>query len=363
MPVPPVQSVSSSTNLSSTGVKKEWSDLTPEERINKSLDIGFKFGVAPLSIASSGLSVLNFFLSNVFKSESESLDKINSFINKVAYFLTGVHGSIGNAFRKDTFGSIGYSLVSLSSIIGNDENMYLLKGFGSALDQMPAMMEDMAFNPKIKSRYELKDGHEKGVFNEYKGYVDSTKKTLASIGVVCSDVYHDLKEKSKKGFFTALKEIFYGGERTAEKNLVVSAIGILTGAIFGTFLGFNNFVQKIGASIRDIFGIHADIALWDKGDSKAENGQATAVGNIKYKLSGAFYLIASAMDLVYRWTGLSKLNMAAVGIDALGFSFMTWASSEDNKAAMNNKNGKHAEPAEQETRQPTPAPSPVVATA
>lgn len=323
-----VGNVVQSLNKLLTGSDKSWKDLTCDQKRQFALDLTFNGLVIPFSALSTLSSVFNFLRSNFFKSESEFLDKASERLNKLAYFINGIYGGLDNGFKKNLVGSLGYSLVSLSSILGNKENMYLLKGFGSALDQIPSTNEDLAYNPKIKNQYNLKDENETQ-FTQYTDFGDSVKKTFNGMKVVLSDICEEVKkEKASKGFLKALYEVFVKGKRRAEKNLVVSSIGIFSGSFLGTFLG----LRKTGSSIRDIFGAHADIALAFKGDSVNKLGNSTG-SNAKYKACGILYVIGSFLDLIYRWFGTSKLELAAVGVDNAGFMFMNWANRIDNRAS------------------------------
>ena len=301
-----------------------------KKRADKYLDLIFKCLVIPASFVSAFSSISTFLLTNFFNKENEYLDKIAEHSNKLSYFLSGIYGGLENSYHNNTPGTLGYGFVSLSSIFGTKENMYMLKGPGSAFDQLPAMLEDVAYNPEIIKKYKLEKDKEKD-FNKYPTFRDSFGKLLFATQVVCKDIVRELKENMPKGFFTALKKVFIKGERVAEKHLTVTSLGILS----GVFLALVPGLYKIGRSIRDISGAYADAALFAKGFSKAEDGKATGVGNMKYMLCGALYMLGSFSDFIYNWTGLNKLELAAVGFDNAGMLFMTWANATDNKASRN----------------------------
>lgn len=342
----PVRAIKSTTNGSAAAGRKSWSELVPQEKIDRALDQGFKYLVAPVSAISAISSVWSFISANLLKNENEFLGTVSSWFNKLAYFINGIYGGIGNSFSKNWPGALGYSLVSLASIIGDEDNMYLLKGPGSALDQMPATLADVCTNPEIKKIYGLEDGKEK-TFNEFEG-LNSIGRTFTAVRVVCQDVIREFNEKKSKGFLKAISEIFITDEkRRAERNLVLSSLGLLTGA----FIGLGTKFKRLGSSIRDIAGGYADLALLSK-------------KNVLYKLSGVGYTFGSLLDLIYRWVNIPKLNLAAVGLDNAGFCFMNLANLLDNKKvrnqepqATNNTNANTSQPGSGEPPKLHPLPS------
>ncbi len=325
-----------------TGIQKKESDDSASKS-EKLLKYACNYVAVPLSLVSSVSSVANFALANFFGSENEIVDKTATLSNRFSYFVNGLYGSTESAVTKNTVGTAGFGLVSLASIIGNRDNMYFLKGPGSALDQLPAMLEDVAYNPEVMKRYNLKPGKEKE-FNEYKSFWDSFEKTIFSSWVVCKDIVRDIKKRaSKDGILNAVKEVFVTDKRRSERNLVVSTLGILSGVFLGSF----EKLFTLGASLRDIFGIHADLAVYSKGYSYADNNKSpvgeqgkksTGLGNLMYKYSGALYTVGSFLDLIYRWTGMNKLETLAVGMDNAGFLFMNLGLAKDSEAAREREN-------------------------
>lgn len=315
---------------------KKWSELDEKGKRRIVLDKGFSWAVRPFCIISTISSVLSCILANFFDNDSEYLEKTAEYSNRFAYFLNGLYGAIENFFNNCAPGTTGFGLVSLASVIGNKENMYLLKGWGTVLDQIPAANDDVARNPEILKQYNLQDEENNG-FTAYTNFLDSIKKTWDGTKVVFSDIYKESKEKLLNGKFIDFLKIFITDkQRRSEKNLIVSSFGVLIGVSIAFFTG----LRRIGASIRDIEGIHADLGLFGKKD-------------LWYKACGGFYTIGSAMDLVYRWTNIPKLELAAVGVDNLGFLLMTWANKnkiKDDEKKNGNKNGNH-------TTQPPPEPA------
>ena len=312
-----------------TGCSKQWDELSQEEKTKAALNTSFKTIVAPLSFLSGLTSIASFIYTNFLKREIDWLDKSAEIVNRLTYFIGGLYGGVGGGIDKDLPGALGYSFVALSSIIGTKENMYFLKGPGSALDQLPAMMKDIGHNPEILKKYPdyTNFADPASEFYKYSGFWESVKKTFVSSGVVLKDIFKELKEKS-------FKDVFITSKRAAEKSLLLSSVGILSGVVIGMF----GKLRKIGASIRDIFGAHADIALLLKHFSKDDQGKTTGAGNKSYALSGLFYSIGSVLDFVYRWTEIPKLELAAVGFDNLGLCFMNMGRSSDSPNGNGKKN-------------------------
>lgn len=305
-------------SLSTAATRKNWTDLNSAEKMERGLDLSFKSVIAPVSIISTTSSVASFLMTNFFKNENWFVDKVASLSNRVSYFCNGIYSGINNAYSNNALGSLGYFIVSLASVIGTEENMYLLKGPGSALDQIPSMLSAVKTNPRIKEWCNKRGDKD---FYKLPSMWNSIEKTFVATGIVCSDVVRELKKKIPNGFFKAIWEIFgQDKDRKAEKNLVLSSLGLLTGAGVGLGTGF----KRLGASIRDISGGYADVALFGH-------------KNISYKFCGVFYGLASVLDLVYRWTGIEKLNIAAVGLDNAGFCLMSYANADDNRKTRESK--------------------------
>lgn len=300
---------------------------TESRNIDAWLANSFKFFLAPLSIASCVTS-----LATYAKGENAGfLETASKWINKAAYFFNGIYGAVSSSSKNNLVGAAGYGIVALAPILGNEDTMYLFKGPGSALDQAPAMLDDLRHNPKIKQMYNIPDGQEEQ-FNTYSDMLDNLTKTAAGTKVTFTDIYNEFMEKKSKGVLNAAWDIFVKDERKAEKNLLVSTVGILAGCAIG--IPFEKF-RTLGSVIRDIFGFHADLALVAKFKSIAKNAKEKTSNNL-YGFSGVFYTLGSAVDLVYRLFKTSKLNIAAVGLDNAGFVFMNganWWSSKKEKPA------------------------------
>src|SRR3990167_7206053 len=137
---------------------KSWNDLTGEEKYYKASDVSFNWMIAPLCLASVAFSSLSCVLANFFKEENKGVDKTANLFNQLAYIFNGFHGGVDGAWHNNTPGFIGCNLVSLAGIFGNEENRYQLKAPGSATDQLPAMLDAVATNPRVKAHYKLPDG-------------------------------------------------------------------------------------------------------------------------------------------------------------------------------------------------------------
>lgn len=312
-------------NKGSNGSGGQDHEPTLLEAVNKNrekiLASFFNYIVTPVAFASMFTS-----LGAYFKKDSDLLEKASGALNRIGYFVNGLYGSVNGAFTKDLVGTVGYGIVSLASIVGNSENLYYLKGPGSATDQLPAVNEDAAYYNEIKKEYKLKDGKEED-FKIYTKYSDSVKKTFDVIKAVCSGIISDFKKKKSEGFFKAIWDIFAKDkEKRAGRNIVVSSIGMY----LGSFLGLFPKLRTAGKVIRDIFGAHADLGLFAKGTAVNKAGDKVG-SNLKYMLSGVLYELGSLTDLVYRLTNMDKLNHVAVGFDNAGFWFMNWAYGSDNK--------------------------------
>lgn len=308
----------------SNGGERPTSSLATEKAIKekgkKVLSLIFNYLVTPISFASAFTSLGAF-----FRKDSDFLEKASSILNKLGYFINGFHGSFKGALTNDLTGTVGYGLVSLASIIGNSENMYYLKGWGSATDQLPAVNEDIAYHDEIKKSYGLKDGEEEN-FKKYTSFWDNVKKTCSGVKVVCSDIFEEFNKKKREGVFKALWDIFVKDKRRAERNIVASSFGMY----FGSFLGIFPKVRTVGQVIRDIFGAHADLGLFAKGSGMNKAGNKVG-SNLKYMICGVLYELGSLTDLVYRLTKMDRLHHVAVGLDNAGFWFMNWAYGSDRE--------------------------------
>ena len=313
--------------------KKQDKKLSPSLTLNPNrqkletvLSRSYKFLIAPLCGLSFLSSIASFVSANFLDGENEFLDKASKLTNKGAYFFNGAYSSLDNVLSNNIVGTIGYSLVSVASILGDHENMYQLKGPGSALDQLPALNDCTANNKKIMEKYPGDPEY----FNVYKNFKDSVNKTYDSFKVVCSDVCDEYKSKLSKGenMLKATSEIFITTKRYAERHLVISTLAILTGFFTRSVLGF----KKLGATIRDIFGMDADTGILATAFSPSVEGQSTA-SRTKYGFAGGGYLGGGFVDLLYRWAEIPKADLLAVGLDNLGFGFMVSANADSNKRA------------------------------
>ena len=295
---------------------------------NKSLDKSLKFLknyiTTPVCTLSAVSGALSYFLPNHFDSESELTETIATYSSKFALLTNAVYGGIENLYNKEASGTVGYVADFLVSLISSPENMYTLRGIGSALDQLPLFNQKIGKHKEIQNIYNP-DKNNNFDFVKYNGFSDSTESTVTGIKVVASDFVNDFKEKYKnKGLLQALVTPF----QKAEKNLLISSIGIMTGVVSSLIPGINLF----GATVRDVFGIHADLAVIHGGVSQLKEQKK---GGLQYVISGAFYILGSALDLIYRWTEKQNMNLFAIGTDRLGAFFMALANGIQNDQTRN----------------------------
>ena len=288
----------------SNSVPKPQSKLS-ENQINVLNNIR-KYLVTPFAFGTTALGLLSFALSNIFKNQNEFVDKIANYVSKGAVYATSLFMSINRAWSKDTFGTLAFSSDFVTAALASEDDLYQWKGFGSGLDHSPLILGELAHNSNFLKQY----GYKNGEFSNYKGFPDSAKKMLQGFQFVFSDIFREFKENS---LGKAFMNCFVSGKTNAEKNLLVSEVGIIVGAFMGTILGF----KKSGATLRDGFGVYADLAYIAKGLSNV-SGQKQKESKKYYTKSGVEYTIGSMLDLIYRWTGMNGLNYLALGIDRLG---------------------------------------------
>ena len=290
-------------------------NVITSKQFEKTLSYTSKFLVGPTAILSGVFGVLSFIKASILNNQSEFIDKLAMLSSKAALFSAAIFGGLQTAKKKDLFGTLGYVSDFMVSLFAKGEKFYLWKGWGSALDHSPAFLQDVANNPNIMQEYDASGK----TFAPFSGFGDSAVKVLHSSGVVLKDVTRDLFDSQKGNLFERTYRAFIGRtrqekNRTAERNLLLSSLGIISGSFLGTVLPF----EKIGATIRDLFGIYADLAICDKADSKKQDGKESGDGNKYYGTSGIFYTLGSVLDLIFRWTRLDNMHLLALGMDRIG---------------------------------------------
>lgn len=275
------------------------SNLTPQQE--KTLNNLEKYLVTPVTYFTGISSAASFILTHVLKSQNELADKISTWGNKAAVYATAIFSTLNRFWMKDSFGTTAFGTDFITAAIASGEDLYQWKGFGSGLDHSPLILGEVHSNPKI--------GIKKDEFLAYKSFGDSAKKMFLAVKVIVGDIINEFKTKKP---LDAFMNCFITGERNAEKNLLMSGAGIIGGAFLGTILGF----KKLGATLRDSFGVYADLAYLAKGQSKVSGKPKES--NKYYTLSGIEYTIGSVLDLIYRWTGIENLNHVALSVDRLG---------------------------------------------
>ena len=274
--------------------------------------------VAPVCGFSALTGTASYLLPNYFNSENESVYKAAFWSAKAAILTNAAFGGFENFCNKNTFGTIGYVSDFVTSLIANEKNMYTLRGIGSALDQIPGLLEVLAKHPKIQKKYGLTD-ETKSKFTKYKKFGECSEKTFEGIKIVLSDLVSDFQNIYKeKGLIPALITPF----TKAEKNLLISSAGILSGVIVAFVPGLFEW----GAKIRDAFGLQADFAVIHKACADKQRKSF-----FPYLLSGIFYTIGTSLDFIFRWTEKTNLNLAAIGSDRLGAFLMALGNAMDNR--------------------------------
>jgi len=174
---------------------------------------------------------------------------------------------------------------------------------------------DVVHNSKVKEKYD----NAKNPFFPLNSFADSAVKSWDVGKIIVGDVFESLLDKKNGSILKRIHKTFIGEtqeekNRTAERNLLLSSIGTLSGTIIGTLLPF----ERMGATIRDVFGVYADLAVYDKADSENAEGKNTGAGNKYFGVSGIFYTLGSVLDLIFRWTRMTNLNLLALGLDRIG---------------------------------------------
>ncbi|MBI3591815.1 MAG: hypothetical protein HY094_10610 [Candidatus Melainabacteria bacterium] len=290
-----------------------------QEKILNALE---KFFVTPVSYATAGLGVLSFLKTNLFKNDNEFLDKVATYASKAAVYAVSIFSSLNRAWDKDSFGTLAFTTDFVTTAIASEEDLYQWKGFGSGLDHSPLILGEVFSNEKIKNKF---GEQSKEQFMTHKGFRDSAWKMLYASNVIIGDVINEFKTN---GLGKAFMNCFINGERNAEKNLLLSGIGIIGGAFMSTIMGF----KKIGSTMRDLFGVYADLAYIAKGKSEVSDGKKRNDKVHKYYLrSGIEYTVGSLLDLIFRWTGVKNLDLLALGINRLGARDGALGILEENK--------------------------------
>ncbi len=283
----------------------------------------------PSSIAAAASGVVSFALPNLFKTENETVDLVADYANKLAIFTNAIYGAVENSYSKNFIGTLGYSCDLISSIVAPAEELYIYRGFGSALDQWPGFLELLNGHKKVLAKFNP-SGNPDYVFSKYEGFWDSFKKFIFGAGIVLHETYKDAIEAFKtKGLIAGVINPF----QRAEKNLIVSGMGLFAGAFMAVFLGF----KKSGGLVRDFFGGYSDLAVLHKG--MQSKGKESDAGDFKYVLGSIFYTAGTILDVIYRVFEVNNMHVLALGVDRLGSLFLAWGNASDNQKIRNNANG------------------------
>ena len=240
------------------------------------------------------------------------------------------------AENKDTFGTAAFVMDFLAPLIATGEDLYQWKGWGSGTDHSIPISSEIKTNAKIQKQYNSAIISANGSV-KFKGFLDSAKTLLSGVKAISGDITDEFKKNSfGKAFMNCFINANKNGNRTAEKNLLISGLGTLGGAFIGTILKF----KLVGATIRDVFGFYADLAYIDKGRSKVA-GELDEKAKKEYFAGGVYYAIGSILDLIYRWTGIEGLNLCALGIDRLGHTRVVKGVARDVDSS-GNSDGNHS---------------------
>ena len=258
-------------------------------------------------------------------SDVEWAKGLSFFSAKGAIWVNAGFGTVENFVSGDIVGTAGYISDFVTTTIANQTNMYTLRALGTALDQWCLAMKLLAKHPEMKKKFNPKN-KSKYDFNKYSGFADSGKKSFEGVKVILSDIVNDFRKLSKKkGFIGGVASIF----GRAEKNILVSSFGCLTSLGISLIPGFN----KIGSEMRDVFGIHADLAVGHSGLAGKKG-----LGKVLTLLSSGVYLAGTSTDLLYRVSEQENLNLFAVGLDRFGAFFLSAANAVINRESRNGNN-------------------------
>lgn len=264
--------------------------------------------LAPITSWGSLITGLGSFGLANFREENELMDQLATIFSKASLFTTGAFGVLENGVKKKNFlGALGYSCDVVTSILVPTEKMYYFRLFGTSLDQLPAMLEDVGakYATIVKNKF-----GENSNFVKFSGFKDSLEKTMFGSKLVIQQTFKELKDKYKsKGFMAAFGEFF--NTKRADANILASSIGVLTSGFIGSVLGF----EKTGRTLRDLFGFHADYGVGIKAYSLNENGKPTGKGNNEYGLAGVLYGLAGVFDLLSIFNPDKHWHFASLGID------------------------------------------------
>lgn len=317
-------SVQSVRNSFGTGVRLN------ARNVPKTLEPVFGFirkYAAPVTSWGSLITGLGSFLFANFKEQNDYLDLAATYFSKASLFATSVYGVLENAIKKNFLGTLGYSSDLVTSVFSSAKKMYFFRAIGSSLDQLPAMLEDFVCKYAHIIKEEYKDEKSKNSpFYNFSGFFDSFKKTLFASKIIGRETYKELKETYKsKGLLSAVGEFF--NKKRADVNILTSTIGLLTSVAIGSFPP----LEKIGRTLRDLIGFHADYAVGIKAFSTdPETGKPTGAGNKEYGIAGLLYALAGAFDIGDVWLPFENLHFASLGIDRFSSRKMVDAQNKGN---------------------------------
>lgn len=319
----------SKSNLKTETEKKEVKS-DKEDTFKQTVNFVKDYVNTPISGLSAGLGILSFIFPNfTSKGKIDWFDNLTNWSIKGAYFANSIFGLMTNSKDRDFVGTAAYGADFATAIVAPAEEMYLWRGFGSALDQGPLFMQVLNNNEKIQKKYN-KDKKEGFKYTNFTGFGDSLSKLFFALKVSVVDTIDSFKKSHRKN--GALKAMVETIKTRSDFNLLTTTIGVVTGSTLGVFFGF----KDLGSKVRDVFGLLADFAV-GHGGLQGNEGKGKSKGDILYQMSAVTYTLGTLTDFFYRFKPLENLHFAALGVDRLGSLFMSLGNHFHNEDA-NNKN-------------------------
>jgi hypothetical protein len=229
---------------------------------------------------STGISASLNVVSAIFRltEDSNPIKKIVNFVSmlftKAHQILYSLNGLSSGLKQKNPILSFSFSLEGLASLF-DLRKMYLFRGIATALDAIPAALEN-----KTKQRF-------------YGSYSEAWSKLWSAFKETLRETKNNPGDLIKE-----FKQIGASKNDSGEKTLVTSSLATILGSLWGLFIN-----EAVGGSGRDFTGAFGDIGLFMKDDKLA-------------KLSGFFYALGSGKDFIARifnkkianWLGIAEID-------------------------------------------------------
>src|SRR3989338_3040319 len=132
------------------------------------------------------------FTASFSKEKNKMLDKSCELFSKVSVFATGSYGALENYITNNALAFVGYISDMAVSILVPPERLYLARGIGSSLDQVPGGNRAAAstFSEEILNKYDQTPEQ----FLNYDGFWYSIQKTWFLNKKTAVDLYKDMKK-------------------------------------------------------------------------------------------------------------------------------------------------------------------------